>query len=161
MPVIHLETEIHAPIEICFDLSISIDLHMLSTEATREKAIAGRTSGLIGLNETVTWHAKHFGVWQKITVQITAFKKPEYFTDEMVKGAFKSMKHIHYFAEKPYGTLMKDEFAFESPLGVVGKFVNWLILKKYMTNLLKERNRVLKEVAESGKWREILKRETY
>jgi ligand-binding SRPBCC domain-containing protein len=157
MPVILLETEIHAPIGLCFDLSLSIDLHMLSTEATGEKAIAGRTSGLIGLNETVTWRAKHFGIWQKLTVKITELERPNRFTDEMLKGAFKSMKHTHTFAEMPFGTLMKDKFAFESPLGVLGNFVNWLILEKYMTNLLKERNRVLKDVAESGKWREILK----
>ncbi|HYF02599.1 MAG TPA: SRPBCC family protein [Patescibacteria group bacterium] len=157
MTVIYLETQIHAPIGICFDLSLSIELHMLSTETTGERAIAGRTSGLIGLHETVTWRAKHFGIWQKLTVKITSLERPYSFTDEMLKGAFKSMKHTHTFTEKLYGTLMNDEFAFESPLGVLGKFADWLILEKYMTRLLKERNRVLKDVAESGKWQKILK----
>jgi hypothetical protein len=33
-------------------------------------------------------------------------------------------------------------------LGVLGKFANFLFLKRYMIRLLRERNRVIKEVAE-------------
>ena len=46
------------------------------------------------------------------------------------------------------GTLMQDIFVFESPLGVLGKFANWLFLKKYMSDLLVGRNRVIKQTAE-------------
>lgn len=67
MPVIELETFIHADIGTCFDLSRSIDLHTLSTAKTKEKAIAGKISGLIGMNETVTWQATHFFVRQTFT----------------------------------------------------------------------------------------------
>lgn len=41
MQLIELETNIAAPIERCFFLSLSIDLHMDSTAPTRERAIAG------------------------------------------------------------------------------------------------------------------------
>jgi hypothetical protein len=64
---IDLTTIINAPIEICFDLSRSIDLHQQSTQQTHEKAIAGRTTGLIELNEFVTWQATHFLITQKLT----------------------------------------------------------------------------------------------
>ena len=47
MPKIENKNGIKASIEIVFDLSRSIDLHILSTEQTNEKAIAGKTSGLI------------------------------------------------------------------------------------------------------------------
>src|ERR1700749_3160201 len=97
MPKIELTTTIHAPVEKVFDLSRSIDLHMESTKQTGEKAIAGRTSGLIGLDETVTWRAKHFGIWQTLTAKITQFDYPNSFTDEMVAGAFKSLRHEHLF----------------------------------------------------------------
>ena len=73
MPIIELRTEINANIEIVFDLSRSIDLHKISTEYTNETAIAGKTSGLIGLNESVTWRAKHFWIYQKLTSKITEF----------------------------------------------------------------------------------------
>ncbi|MDB5136776.1 MAG: hypothetical protein JWP37_3379 [Mucilaginibacter sp.] len=148
MPKIVLLTKINAPIEKCFDLARSIDLHMESTKQTGEKAIAGRTGGLIELGETVTWRAKHFGIWQTLTSKITEFNSPNYFVDEMVKGAFKSFRHEHHFTKVDDRTLMKDVFVFESPLGVLGKLFNFLVLTRYIRWLLVERNRVIKEVAE-------------
>ena len=150
MPTIELFTQINAPIEIVFDLSRSIDLHMESTKQTGERAIAGHTSGLIELNENVTWRAKHFGIWQNLTSKITEYKYPDYFVDEMVSGTFKSFRHEHHFSTIDGQTLMKDLFVFESPFGLFGKFFNWLVLKKYMTGLLVERNRVIKEAAETN-----------
>ena len=150
MPKIILTTLIHAPIEKVFDLSRSIDLHMESTRQTGEKAIAGKTSGLIELGETVTWKAKHFGIWQTLTSKITEYDHPNLFVDEMVSGAFKSIHHQHHFIASGNQTIMKDIFEFESPLGVLGRIFNKLILTKYLTKLLKERNRVIKEAAESS-----------
>src|SRR5690606_7488254 len=97
MPKIELTTEINSSLEICFDLSRSIDFHSISTAKTKEKAIAGRTKGLITLNETVTWQATHFGIRQKLTSKITAFDSPNYFIDEQIKGIFKSIHHLHTF----------------------------------------------------------------
>ena len=148
MPKIELFTEIHAPIEKVFDLSRSIDLHIESTKQTGEHAIAGRTSGLIELGETVTWRARHFGIWQSLTSKITDYNYPTFFADEMMSGAFKSFRHEHHFLVVDNGTLMRDVFAFESPFGILGRLFNWLILTKYMTKLLLERNRVIKLVAE-------------
>jgi len=156
MPKIKLKTEINADLDIVFDLSRSIDLHKISTEKTNEKAIAGRTSGLIELNESVTWRAKHVGIYQNLTSKITEFDRPNYFTDEMQKGAFKEFKHQHFFKLFNGGTLMTDIFYYKSPFGILGELADRLFLKKYMTNLLNERNRIVKEFAESEKWKQLL-----
>lgn len=148
MPAIEITTYINAPIEKCFDLARSIDLHLESTKQTGEQAIAGRTSGLIELGETVTWRAKHFGIRQSLSSKITEFEKPNYFVDEMVEGAFKSFRHEHRFTTVDGHTVMQDVFVFESPLGILGRLANVLFLERYMRNLLLERNRVIKEVAE-------------
>jgi ligand-binding SRPBCC domain-containing protein len=150
MPKIELLTEINAPIEKVFDLARSIDLHMESTKQTGEQAIAGRTSGLIEPDETVTWRAKHFGIWQTLTSKITEFDHPNFFADEMVKGAFKSFRHEHHFIKVDDHTVMKDVFVFESPFGILGRLFSWLVLTKYMTKLLEDRNRVIKEAAEAN-----------
>lgn len=155
MPRIELKTEIKASKEIVFDLSRSINLHKISTEHTNEKAIAGKTSGLIGLNESVTWRAKHFGIYQNLTSKITEFDRPIYFADEMISGAFKEFKHEHHFADLNGGTLMTDFFDYKSPFGILGKLADTLFLKKYMTELLEKRNRTVKEFAETEKWKEI------
>ena len=124
---------------------------MLSTSETGEKAIAGRASGLIELNETVTWRAKHFGIWQTLTSKITEYNAPYLFVDEMVSGAFRSFRHEHHFEQQAGGTLMKDIFTYQSPLGPIGMLANKLFLTKYMTNFLVQRNKAIKEYAESGK----------
>jgi ligand-binding SRPBCC domain-containing protein len=148
MARIELSTHIDAPIERCFDLARSIDLHMASTKQTGERAIGGRTSGLIELGETVTWRARHFGLWQTLTSKIVEFDYPNSFTDVMVKGAFKSLRHEHHFRALQGQTTMTDIFVFESPFGMLGSIANVLFLERYMTKLLEERNRVIKETAE-------------
>lgn len=158
MPKIQISTKIKAPKEICFDLSRSIDLHQVSMKQTNEKAIAGRTGGLIEMGEEVTWQATHFGIKQRLTAKITRFDFPNSFRDKMVKGAFKKFTHDHIFLEENGVTEMQDIFDFESPFGWLGKIFNQLVLEKYMTQLLTKRNQNIKEVAESGKWKEILKK---
>jgi ligand-binding SRPBCC domain-containing protein len=155
MPLILLETRIHARPEICFDLSTSIDLHKLSTAGTEEEAIAGRTSGLIQAGEFVTWRAKHLGRRQDLTSHISAFERPYHFRDEQLQGPFRSMRHDHYFVAERDFTCMKDRFEFESPCGVFGKMFNKMLLTNYMRGFLSRRNELIREFAESGQWTTI------
>ncbi len=152
MPVIDLNTLIRAPRERVFDLARSIDAHQDSTSGTEERAVGGVTRGLIGLGDDVTWEARHFGVRQRLTVRVTAFDRPAHFQDVMISGAFKSMVHDHEFTEHPAGTLMRDRFEFESPLGVLGRIADRLFLTSYMRRFIVLRNEVLKQLAESGEW---------
>jgi ligand-binding SRPBCC domain-containing protein len=156
MPLIIIETEIFTTKNIAFDLARSIDLHKVSTAKTNEEAISGTISGLINLGESVTWKAKHIGFTQNLTTKITEFKYPEYFVDEMTKGIFKSFKHEHIFKDQKGNTLMIDKFEYKSPFGFLGKIVDLIFLKKYMTKFLIERNEVIKEFAETEKWKQVL-----
>jgi ligand-binding SRPBCC domain-containing protein len=149
MPLIKLSTVIRAPRERVFDLARSIDAHQDSTEGTHERAVAGVTTGLIGLNDEVTWEARHLGIRQRLSVRVTAFDRPKHFQDIMVKGAFKTMKHDHEFLEHPTGTLMVDHFEFQSPFGILGGIVDGLFLTAYMRHFLVRRNAILKHLAES------------
>jgi ligand-binding SRPBCC domain-containing protein len=156
MPTIHLTTFVAAPAERVFDLARSIDLHRKSMAHTAEEAIAGTTTGLIGLDETVTWKAKHLMKTRVLKSRITAMQRPLSFTDEMVNGDFKSLKHEHHFKRIENGTLLIDLFHFETPYGGLGKLVNSLYLTQYLKNLLETRNQLIKEYAESEKWKFIL-----
>ncbi len=156
MPVIEIQTKIKAPIEICFDLATSIDLHMLSAEETDEKAIDGRTSGCVKQNDFVTWEATHFGIRQQLTSTIPIVNRPFHFRDEQKKGAFKYFKHDHYFETLGEFVIMKDRFEYESPYGIFGKLFNTLVLTKHLSKFLTKRNNAIKDFAESGRWKEIL-----
>ncbi|MEJ1240958.1 SRPBCC family protein [Chryseolinea sp. T2] len=157
MPTIELTTTINAPIERCFDLSRSIELHKHSTAGTEEEAIAGVTSGLIGHGEHVTWRARHFGIVQTLTSKITQFERPHHFRDEMTEGIFKMICHDHLFeSQGKQITVMKDVFRFESPGGLFGALFNKIMLEDYLRNFIVRRNQIIKTVAESNDWRAIL-----
>ena len=117
---------------------------------TGERAVAGRTSGLIELGEQVTWEARHFGVRQRFTSRITAFDRPRYFQDSMIRGAFRSFVHDHYFEPCADGTNIRDVLTFRSPLGFVGAVVDRLIMSGYLRRLLVRRNDVVKGILEGS-----------
>ena len=156
MPTIRLETLINASPERCFDLSLSVDLHRLSVAHTHERPIAGVTSGLMKLDDTVTWEAVHFGIKQHLTTKITTYDRPYRFTDEMMQGTFKEITHIHEFIPQSSGTLMLDLFTFSAPLGVLGRLAEALFLTRYMRGLLLTRNRYLKQATEGNTGSELL-----
>ncbi len=157
MPRIIVFTKIKAEISVVFNLSRSIELHLISSKENNEKVIGGRRNGLIKLGETVTWRAKHLGIYQNLTSKIIGCETDAYFADEMISGAFKSFKHEHYFFKRSKETFQVDILEYESPFGVLGRLVDFLFLKNYMTRFLKRRNRAIKEYAESEKWKEIIK----
>lgn len=148
MTTINLTTKIKAPKQLVFDASRNIDIHQQSASKSNEVAIAGVTSGLINLNETVTWRGKHFGFYLKHKSRITAMTFYHYFVDEMEEGKFKFFKNEHFFEEENDITIMTDKMQYETPFSIFGKLFDVLFLKRHLTNFLLERNKVLKEVSE-------------
>ena len=156
MPTIHLTTFIAAPAEVVFDLSRHIGLHKESMAAYQEEAVAGIRFGLIEKDETVTWKARHIFKNRIMRVRITEMKKHELFVDEQAEGDFRMMKHEHHFKPCDNGTILIDLFHFESPYGVLGRWFNSFYLTRYMRKLLEKKNTVIKETAESGRWKKLL-----
>ena len=152
-------TLIRAPIGRCFDLARSVEAHLAGNVHWGEAAVTegGRTSGLVDLGQRVTWRAKHFAIRQRLTSEITAMDRPVYFQDTMIEGPFQSMQHDHVFRTlSPDMTEMGDVFRFAAPLPVLGRLAEILVLRRYMQSLLRERNTVLKRIAESQEWQRLL-----
>jgi ligand-binding SRPBCC domain-containing protein len=154
--VIDITTQITAPMQRVFDLSRSVDLHAVSTAQTGERAVAGVTSGLMSLGQEVTWRARHFGIWQCLTSRITLFDPPTHFRDSLVRGAFRSFDHDHFFSQQGEITVMRDVFDFQSPLGILGRIADSLVLTRYLRHFLAIRNAAIKEAAESDEWQRYL-----
>lgn len=140
MPRIELITEIPAPPEKCFELSLSVDGHQASMAESGERVVGGVTSGVMHLGDTVTWRARHFGIPFTMTSVISAYDAPSRFVDEQASGPFRRWWHEHRFEAVPGGTLMTDIAEFESPAGPIGRVVDALVLTRYMTKLLEQRN---------------------
>ncbi|WP_420865256.1 SRPBCC family protein [Curtobacterium oceanosedimentum] len=143
-------TEIAAPVERVFALSLDIGAHERSMAGTDERAVAGTTSGTIGLGETVTWRARHFGIIWSMTSRITGLEAPGRFVDEQVRGPFARFRHEHRFEPSAVGTRMVDEIVFRAPLGPLGWSAERLALARYLPRLIAERNASLRDELERG-----------
>ena len=144
------ETLINAPAEIVFDLSLDVGAHRASMSASNERAIGGVTTGQIGLDETVTWRATHFGISWTMTSKVTALERPHRFVDEQVRGPFHSFHHEHLFEPTERGTRMVDRIRFDAPLGPIGRLVERVVLAAYLSKLIAVRAHYLKAEAEKG-----------
>ena len=138
-----MTTSIPASAQRCFDLSLSVDAHAASMSRSGERIVGGVNSGAMGLGDTVTWRARHFGVPFTMTSRITELVAPSRFVDEQVSGPFAHWWHEHLFEECDGVTLMTDTVEFASPVGPIGRMVDRLVLTGYMTRLLTHRNRWL------------------
>lgn len=151
MTILRLETRIAAPLRRCFDLSRDVEVHQRSVAFSRERVVGGVTSGKLELGDSVTWQATHFGITFRLTSQITEFDPPRRFVDEMVKGPFRRLRHLHEFARAPDGgTGMTDMFEYAAPYGILGWFADGLVLRRYMRQLLEQRNAFIKRAAEAN-----------
>ena len=152
------ETIIMAPVERCFDLARSVDLHVASSRPIQGKAVAGRTTGLAGPEDCTTWSARFFGVRFSLSTQITNFDRPHRFSDVLRAGLFRHFGHNYIFQSLDAArTLMTDDFFFESPLGVFGAIFDRLVLRRRMWTVEDFRVRYIKRVAESEEWHDYLK----
>jgi ligand-binding SRPBCC domain-containing protein len=150
MPVIHLETFIAAPAERCFDLMRDVGVHTRTTSKSNERAVGGKTSGLLEHGDEVTWEAVHLGVKQRLTARVTRCEPPGLLEDQQVRGAFQSFIHRHEFREVGGGTLMVDDFRYTAPFGILGVIADKLFLERYMRRFLRERAEALMKMAETG-----------
>jgi ligand-binding SRPBCC domain-containing protein len=150
MPTLRIETEILAPIELCFDLARDVETHLATTEHTQERVVSGKSRGLLELGDELTFEAVHLGVRQKLSSRVVEFERPHRFTDEMISGAFRSLRHIHEFAPSRSGTLMRDILEWESPFGFLGGVADRLVIERHLRDFLLQRNKELKRIAEAG-----------
>jgi hypothetical protein len=129
--------------EAAFDLSLSIDAHLGSFAESGEQALAGVTSGIIGLGEFVTWRARHFGITWTMTSTITEWDRPHRFVDEQQRGPFASFWHEHVLTPGDGGTWLDDDVRFVAPLGPLGRIAEALVLRRYVPHLIDVRNEFL------------------
>jgi ligand-binding SRPBCC domain-containing protein len=149
MPRFEVTTDITAPPQRVFDVSLEVDVHTGSMAGSGEQAVGGVTSGRLSGGDTVTWQARHFGLRWRMTSRISAYDPPRYFVDEQVTGPFRRWWHAHHFEPDGHGgTRMRDVVHFAAPLGPLGTIAELVVLNRYMTRLIHVRNHYVKAIAE-------------
>lgn len=148
MPTIVLDILIDAPIGLCFDLARDVGTHVRTSASTGERAVGGKTAGLLDLGDEVTWEAVHLGVRQRLTSRIVELDTPHRFVDEMVRGAFASMRHVHEFTHDRGSVRVRETFTWRSPLGILGVLADKLVVEGHMRAFLEAKLSGLKAIAE-------------
>jgi ligand-binding SRPBCC domain-containing protein len=134
-----LVTDIPADPTEVFELARDIGAHVASMSGSRERAVAGVTTGPVQLGDTVTFRARHFGVWLTMTARIVAMDAPRQFVDEQERGPFRAFRHEHRFDPSPDGgTRMVDTIVLSSP--VLGRVAERAVLVPYLRRLIASRN---------------------
>ena len=116
-------------------------------------AVSGVTSGLLREGDTVKWSVRPFLLRLTHTSQVEVSRPFSHFREVMIAGVFARYEHEHFFAVMDDGTRVRDELKFAAPFGPLGRMMETLVLRRYMTALLKRRNSALKHAAESDGWR--------
>ena len=148
MVEIQLETRIKAPIQTVFDLMRNVEVHGKAAQWTHENVVES-SAQLLGLNDTVTFRARHFGVTQSLSAKVIQFEAPHRLVDIQTKGAFRSLRHEHLFREERGVTVMTDRLQIAAPFGPLGWIAERLFLASYMKNFLIRKNQKLKSIAET------------
>jgi hypothetical protein len=149
LPTIVLETTIRATPQRCFDLARDVSVHCATVAFTQERALPpGVTDGPLKLGDLVIFEARHLGVRQQLHARIVRFEPPHLFADEMIRGAFRSLYHLHEFLPDGDGTLMRDTITWRSPLGLLGRLADVLVLRRHLTRFLARKNAAFKALAE-------------
>jgi ligand-binding SRPBCC domain-containing protein len=146
MAHIDLVTDIAAEPDLCFNLSLDVDVHLAASPGQR--VVGGVRHGRMHLGDHVTWSASQFGVRWRMTSKIVEYQRSRTFTDEMQRGPFGRWRHQHIFEKTDSGTRMTDHVSFASPLDPLGRLVDAAVLERHMTKLLREHNAHLRAVAE-------------
>lgn len=149
MTEIIIETNIEAPVELCFDLARDVSAHAQSAGFSGERLVApGRLTGLLEVGDLVCFEGRHFGIRQRFCARITEVERPHRFVDEMVQGLFTWLTHVHDFAPQGNGTVMRDVLRWRAPLGPLGRIADVLFLKRHMSWFVTTKQQHLKEIAE-------------
>ncbi|MEU8680259.1 SRPBCC family protein [Streptomyces sp. NPDC048611] len=137
-------TVVAAPPDQVFAVCLDVESHTRSMADSSERAVGGKTRGELALGDTVTFQARHLGLTWRLKARITSYDRPRCFVDEQESGPFKQWRHAHHFEpDGTGGTIMRDVIDFSSPLGPVGRIIDRLLLRRYMSHIIRIRNAYL------------------
>jgi ligand-binding SRPBCC domain-containing protein len=153
MITIRSTTQVNAPIERCFLLALSAALRQ---EAVGSEPASGRTTGLIGLNDRVSWAKGLFGWGARQENIVDTLREDLYFREVSTADSAGRFEHDHHFAPMNDGTRIRDEIVCSAPEGFKGRILERFFLRSRMTEYLKRRNAIIKRAAESEEWHRYL-----
>jgi ligand-binding SRPBCC domain-containing protein len=77
---------------------------------------------------------------------ITEYKPPFLFVDEALRSPYALWRHRHEFEETADGTLVRDHVDYALPLGIAGRAVHALVVRKQVEEIFAYRQKKIAEL---------------
>jgi len=78
--------------------------------------------------------------------EIKHVEEPLYFVDEQIEGPYTVWHHQHFFKVIDGGIEMTDIVDYKIPMGIIGKFMNRLFIRKKINAIFEYRRKKLIEL---------------
>src|ERR1700740_3058528 len=86
------------------------------------------------------------GIKMSWVTEITQVKEREYFVDTQPYGPYAFWHHKHFFTEIEGGVLMTDIIDYKLPMGLLGRIMNSLVVRKKLEEVFKHRFKAMEEL---------------
>jgi len=74
---------------------------------------------------------------------ITSYNPPHGFVDEQIKGPYVIWHHRHSFKDINGGTMIQDTIRYVIPLGIIGRFLNFIWIQKDLKDIFAYRKIII------------------
>ncbi|WP_263366846.1 SRPBCC family protein [Edaphobacter bradus] len=150
MKTIQLSIWVDAPVERCYRLATSAGFHADLTGTQREAGTGGLKPG-----DKLRWPGRLLRIELNYVTRIEVLRPFAYFLEVLESGVFGRLEHEHHFTAVDDGTRVRDLVRFEAR-PELRRAVMAPLLARYLLSQLKDRNLILKQVAESDAWKRYL-----
>ena len=86
--------------------------------------------------------------WRTI---ITEYEEGVRFVDQQLKGPYSMWHHTHEFKEVDGGVEIVDKIYYVMPFGLLGRIVNYVIVKNDLNNIFKYRFKIINQLFDENK----------
>ena len=156
MPVIHLTTIVHAPVERVFNLSRHRGLYVQCMQWHPQKHSASKSLGLLEEGELLSWQAKIFGKNRLFRTKLSQMQPVGFLQQVMPQSNWIHICHQQHFKPLANGAVMIDEFSFQPAHPAWNNLFLRLLVTPRLRRLLERKNAIMKQVAESEEWKQYL-----
>tara|TARA_Y100000034_G_scaffold79183_1_gene95116 strand:- start:50 stop:505 length:456 start_codon:yes stop_codon:yes gene_type:complete len=143
---LEIKQRFNCPIEKVFQFFSSPENLAVITPEKMGFRIMTPTPIIMNEGRLIDYTVKVLGIRVRWRSLVTSYQTPHEFTDEQILGPYSFWHHRHKFEEVKEGTLMTDTVTYAMPLGLLGRFMHWLTVRRQLDNIFNYRKEKLERI---------------
>jgi ligand-binding SRPBCC domain-containing protein len=142
---------IDKPLDVVFSFFAKPENLRRITPSTLDFQILTPTPISMVEGTVIDYNIKVMGIRVHWRTLITSYNPPNQFVDEQTKGPYLLWIHTHTFKVKDEGVEIHDCIEYSIPMGLLGRFVHFLWIKRKLDQIFDFRRRKIEEIFNSDK----------